>query len=561
MGPSTRAADPALSGKKSKSHPVFAGDSRMAARCRELDWSQTSLGAVQRWPSSLKSLTAALLASRNPILMFWGPDLIMIYNDAFAPSLGAERDARGLGAKGREFWTDVWPVIGAQLEGVMERGESFWFENALVPIERGGVMHDAWWTYSYSPTRDESGDVSGILVVCQETTASVIAQAQLAVANRDLEIARARLATAFEKAPAFFAMLRGEDYRIEMANEAYFRLVGRANIIGKPLLEVVPEVGPQGFTGLLDTVRRTGEPFVGREVPVRFDDRDGHGPRERYVDFVYQAMIDADGSHSGVIVHGYDVTDHVLTRRAVEEAKKEAEAANRAKTEFLAVMSHELRTPLNAIDGYAELLEMEVHGALTPQQRQDLTRIRKSQRHLLTLINGVLNFTRVESGNAHYDIGPVRLADVLASCDALMRPQMEHRGLTFNVDLCSGELAVSADADKLQQILLNLLTNASKFTPAGGRVRMWCESSADKVRITVADTGRGIPPEQVERIFEAFVQVDSRLTRTEEGVGLGLAISRDLARGMHGEITLVSEVGKGSAFTVTIPRAPELPGQ
>jgi PAS domain S-box-containing protein len=340
-----------------------------------------------------------------------------------------------------------------------------------------------------------------------------------------------------------------------MANDAYLRLIGQADIIGKPLLEILPEVREQGFTELLDTVRRTGEPFVGREVAVRFDDRDGGGPRERFVDFVYQAIVDADGNHSGVILHGYDVTDHVMTRRAVEEAKREAEAANRAKSEFLAVMSHELRTPLNAIDGYAELMELEVHGPLTEHQRQDLVRIRKSQRHLLNLINGVLNFTRVEAGVAHYELGPVPLADVLMSCDALMRPQMEHRGLTFDVDLCAGDLRVMADAEKLQQILLNLLTNASKFTAAGGRVRLWCDAADMQVRITVSDTGRGIAPEQADRIFEAFVQVDSRLTRTEEGVGLGLAISRDLARGMHGEIALVSEVGKGSAFTVTIPRA------
>jgi signal transduction histidine kinase len=136
-----------------------------------------------------------------------------------------------------------------------------------------------------------------------------------------------------------------------------------------------------------------------------------------------------------------------------------------------------------------------------------------------------------------------------------MRTQMEQRHLDFRVNLCSADLAVKADAEKLQQILLNLLTNASKFTSAGGTVKMWCEVRADRVNITVSDTGRGIPPEQVDRIFEAFVQVDARLTRTEEGVGLGLAISRDLARGMNGEISLVSEVGKGSAFTVTIPRA------
>src|SRR5687767_10267756 len=116
-------------------HPVFVGDTRMAARCRELDWTRTPLGPVATWPVSLKALTSALLTARNPILLFWGPDLVMLYNDAFAPSLGAARDAVGLGAKGRDFWTDVWSVIGAQIEGVVARGESFWFENALVPIE------------------------------------------------------------------------------------------------------------------------------------------------------------------------------------------------------------------------------------------------------------------------------------------------------------------------------------------------------------------------------------------------------------------------------------------
>ena len=398
-------------------HPVFVGDSRMAARCREFDWSSTPLGHESRWPPSLKTLTSTLLASRNPMLLFWGPDLVMIYNDAFAPSLSADRDRRGLGANGRQFWTDVWPVIGAQLEGVMERGDTFWSENALVPIERDGELQDAWWTYSYSPVRDETGSVAGVLVVCQETTAHVVAETRLREANQALE------------------------------------------------------------------------------------------------------------------------------------------AANRAKTDFLAVMSHELRTPLNAIDGYAELMEMGVHGPLTEQQLQDIIRIRKSQRHLLSLINGVLNFSRLAGGVTQFELGPVTVAEVLASCDSLMRPQMAHRGLEFRVDFCPAELSVHADGEKLQQILLNLLTNASKFTPAGGSVHMWCDVSPEHAHITVKDTGRGIPTEKLERIFEAFVQVDSRLTRTEEGVGLGLAISRDLARGMNGEISLVSEVGKGSAFTVTIPRA------
>jgi signal transduction histidine kinase len=554
MGVTTKRAQPSPSRAELNSHPVFVGDSEMAARCRALDWTQTPLGPVESWPQSLKTLASALLMARSPILLFWGPDLVMLYNDAFAPSLGSVRNAVGLGAKGREFWTDVWSVIGAQIEGVVGRGESFWFENALVPIERNGRLEDAWWTYSYSPVRDDAGAIGGALVICQETTASVRAEVRLLEANREIEIERERLADVFAKAPSFFAVLRGPDYRVEMANEAYFGLVGRTDVIGKAIRDVIPEIEAQGFTRLLDEVIKTGEPFVGREVLVRFSNR-GEGSEERYVDFVYQAITEADGTRSGAFVHGYDVTDHVMTRRAVEQAKREADEANRAKTEFLAVMSHELRTPLNAIDGYAELMEMGVHGDLTDMQRQDLLRIRKSQRHLLGLINGVLNYTRVEAGVAHYDLERVPLASVLMSCEALMRPQMEQRGLTFDVELCHGELTVVADSEKLQQILLNLLTNAKKFTAPGGAVRLWCEPREKDVRITVSDTGRGIAPEQVGRIFEAFVQIDARLTRTEEGVGLGLAISRDLATGMNGEISLVSELGKGSAFTVTIPRA------
>src|ERR1051325_8798986 len=164
MGASSKQSDHEFRRPQGQPHPVFPGDSRLAARCREHDWSGTPLGQESRWPQSLKTIASALLASRNPMMLFWGRDLVMIYNDAFAPSLGAARDARGLGAKGREFWTDVWPVIGAPIEGVMTRGDSFWFENALVPIERDGEMRDAWWTYSYSPVRDERGDVAGVLV-------------------------------------------------------------------------------------------------------------------------------------------------------------------------------------------------------------------------------------------------------------------------------------------------------------------------------------------------------------------------------------------------------------
>ena len=240
---------------------------------------------------------------------------------------------------------------------------------------------------------------------------------------------------------------------------------------------------------------------------------------------------------------------------AAAEAQAIAEAASRAKSEFLAVMSHELRTPLNAIGAYAELIEMGVHGPVSPEQRADLTRIQRGQRHLMGLINGVLNYARLEAGAVHYDVRDVALDEVLATCEALVAPQVSAKRLAMSFNGCDGALKVRADTEKLQQIVLNLLTNAVKFTEPGGHIAMGCSPSVHGVAIMVSDTGHGIPAEHLERIFEPFVQVDARLTRTHDGVGLGLAISRDLARGMGGDLTVESTPGVGSTFTLLLPRA------
>jgi len=242
-------------------------------------------------------------------------------------------------------------------------------------------------------------------------------------------------------------------------------------------------------------------------------------------------------------------------RAEAEVARAEAEAANRAKSEFLAVMSHELRTPLNAIGGYAELLELGIRGPVTDQQREDLARIQRSQRHLLGLINGVLNYTRVEAGAVHYAVEVVLLDEVLATCEALTAPQVRAKGLTLRHDACDRTLQVRADREKVQQIVLNLLSNAVKFTEPGGRVTLDCAAVDGVVAVHVTDTGRGIAADQRERVFQPFVQVDASLTRTQEGVGLGLAISRDLARGMGGDLTVESTPGVGSTFTLTLPSA------
>jgi signal transduction histidine kinase len=245
-----------------------------------------------------------------------------------------------------------------------------------------------------------------------------------------------------------------------------------------------------------------------------------------------------------------------VARNEAEEARRLAEQANRAKSDFLAIMSHELRTPLNAIGGYAELMELGVRGAVTDGQREALDRIQRSQRHLLGLINQVLNYARLETGTVRFELENVSLDAQLRAADTLVFPQMQAKGLRYTYTACDPHILVRVDAEKLQQIVLNLLTNAVKFTDRGGAITVTSEVVGSFVQLRVRDTGVGIPGDKLTSIFDPFVQVDSHYTRTRDGVGLGLAISRDLARGMGGDLSVESTLGVGSTFVVLLPISP-----
>jgi PAS domain S-box-containing protein len=240
-----------------------------------------------------------------------------------------------------------------------------------------------------------------------------------------------------------------------------------------------------------------------------------------------------------------------------EQLRDAAEEANRAKSAFLAMMSHELRTPLNAIGGYAQILEMEIHGPITDAQREDLDRIGGSQRHLLRLINDVLNLSRIEAGRLDFLIEEVPVDEIVAEVVPMIEPQCFRKEIDFTVDLAPG-LVVRADREKVQQVLINLLGNAVKFTPDGGRIRFEAtpaEREPDRLLLHVTDTGVGIRAEELGSIFEPFVRANTRRTRSTEGSGLGLAISREMARGMNGDLTAESTPGEGSTFTLALPRA------
>jgi len=242
-------------------------------------------------------------------------------------------------------------------------------------------------------------------------------------------------------------------------------------------------------------------------------------------------------------------------RIAADKARAEAEAANRAKSEFLANMSHELRTPLNAIGGYVELIEMGIRGPVTAEQREDLRRIRASQHVLLGLVEDVLDVAKLETGRVQLEMAKVRVHEVLAGAEALVFPQLFAKSLAYQYRPCDPQLTVSADRERLQQVILNLLTNAIKFTSNGGEITLSVDATSEHVLIQVADTGRGIPAERLHDIFEPFVRVDSGFTRPTEGAGLGLAISRSLSRAMGGDITVASALGEGSVFTLRLCRS------
>ena len=248
-----------------------------------------------------------------------------------------------------------------------------------------------------------------------------------------------------------------------------------------------------------------------------------------------------------------------MKRRAADEARTRADEANSAKSQFLAAMSHELRTPLNAIGGYTDLMSMGLAGPVTPQQVEHLTRIKRSQEHLLGIINDILNFSRVEAGQLSYELGPIEVHAVVHGVSLMISPQAEGKGIHLTDAECEGDLVAWADRAKVDQIVLNLMSNAVKFTQAGGEISVSCaEFGSGRVAIHVRDNGRGIPTQQLDAIFEPFVQVGRSLTDTREGTGLGLAISRDLARAMRGDILVTSTVDVGSEFTLVLPTRPNV---
>ncbi len=544
----------------------------MRQRVRDFDWSRTSLGPVHAWPRALRTIVDVALGSAFPQVVLWGPDLIQLYNDAYAEIIGT-RHPEVLGQRMQVSWPAHWERSRPHFERVL-RGETISLHDARFEFERDGVPATAYFTASQSPIRGDEGRIEGILATIVETTSGVHTQEMQVDRERLLEelqqreaevrASETRLRELFDQAPVAVAVLDGPDHVYTIASPRYIATPGGGRpLLGRTIREAFPELAGQGFVETMDRVYESGEPYFANERLVKLDS-DGDGIAEEYwFNVGYQPLRDASGVVYAVASVAYDITDQMRVRReleiatqSAENARVEAVTANQAKSAFLTTMSHELRTPLNAVAGYSDLLLMGVRGELTDGQRSDLERIKRSGQYLLGLINDVLNFAKLDAGQVQYRFEDVPVDRLLDSLEELIDPQVNARQLRYERGECESTLAVRADPEKVRQILLNLLANSVKFTEPGGVVSLSCRTEGEVMYMTVKDSGRGIAPDQLRRVFDPFVQVDRHLTpMSQQGVGLGLAISRDLANGMGGSLTATSVLGVGSEFTLALPMA------
>ena len=304
----------------------------MGALMRAHDWAKSPLGLPEHWPQPLRTAIRVLLNTGHPMYIWWGPELLCFYNDAYRRSIGPERHPGSLGRPAREVWAEVWDIIGPQIEQVVTGGGATWQENALVPITRNGRREEVYWTYSYGPIDDGAAPngVGGVLVVCTETTEQVLSRQQ---AVQDVE----RLAQLFQQAPGFTALLRGPDHVFELVNPAYTKLVGRDDLVGQTVRAAFPDVEGQGFFELLDGVFASGQAYSVFGAPIVFQEAPDSPARRRLIDFVYQPIKDASGAVSGVFVAGSDVTDRAqaeAARRESEAQLREIAAINQSEAQF-----------------------------------------------------------------------------------------------------------------------------------------------------------------------------------------------------------------------------------
>jgi signal transduction histidine kinase len=550
------------------------GGGVMGRLIREKDWSQTALGPSERWPQSLRTASSICLASRFPMLIWWGRELSLIYNDAYIPMLG-NKHPDSLGQPGRQAWGEIWDVIGPMLEGVMTRGEASWSEDMLLVPTRFGFPEETYFTWSYSPIVDESGGIGGAFTAVSETTLRVIGKRRLTMLRalgarladvRDVDTAsRVALDTIADNALDFpFAAL----YLVEAGGAVARRAAATANAVEHPAFPAQLDVRSAPWT--IDRVMRTGEIAVITDLGSRI----ATPPVGAWPDPPHTAAVipvaQASSKSYGVLVAGvsprltfddayrglFELTEgHIggalSAATSYEEECRRAEALaelDRAKSSFFSNISHEFRTPLTLMLGPTE----DALRTGEPLSEDALRSVHRNEVRLLKLVNALLEFSRIEAGRVSVNSEPTDLPHFTRDVASAFRSAMERAGLRFDVDCAELPEMVNVDREMWEKIVLNLLSNALKFTFEG--VVTVCLAPRDgAIELTVSDTGTGIPAEELPRLFERFHRVEGARSRTHEGSGIGLALTYELVKLHGGTIDVDSAVGRGTTFRVRVP--------
>jgi len=556
----------------------------MDLRVRTLDWSQTPLGDPSGWPQSLRTIVRILLTSRYAMWMGWGPELTFLYNDTYGQMTLGDKHPWALGKPAREVWSEIWDEIGPRIERVLANGKATWDEALLLFLERSGYPEETYHTFSYSPLEDDAGRTAGMLCVVTEETERVIGERRL----RSLRELAEELTSAGSEAQVLEAVSRSLErnnkdipfalvYLLQSPQKA--RLAAKSGIEGShPAAPIVLETGQVSAWPLFDfsgepkirivedlrsqfeSLPRGSWPEPARSavmVPLQRQNQEaplgfliaGLNPFRPF-DTEYEGFVNLLGGQIGAAISN---------ARAYDEEKHRAESLaeiDRAKTTFFTNISHEFRTPLTLMLGPLEDLvgKDDADSKIGIAEREELKRIHRNATRLLKLVNTLLEFSRIEAGRATANYELTDLPAYTAELAGVFRAATEKAGLALNVHCDRFNSEVAIDREMWEKIVLNLISNAFKFTFEGSiSVRLKQDAAADEFSLTVSDTGIGIPEAELPRLFKRFHRIEGGQGRSFEGTGIGLALVHELVRLHGGNISVESQLGKGTSFTITIP--------
>jgi signal transduction histidine kinase/ActR/RegA family two-component response regulator len=558
------------------------GGGQMGALMRAHDWEKSPLGAPAGWPAVLKSAIATCLNSRFPMVVWWGPELLMLYNDAWRPVLGETKHPAGLGRPGKESWPETWPVVGIQFDNAL-KGIASWSEDLLLASDRHGFMEESYFTYTHGPLKNASGEIVGVLSIVCETTARVLnerrlqALTQLSVdtveATRRLDTLQAMTQLLVESLcrnnpDAPFAA----QYVVESAHRVRRIAVARSV---EDCLPVTIDISSDDPWGVAETFRSKTPVAVNKEISTRLSG--GERPQTT-TQLLCLPLFDAgrETTLGGVLLVGINSRLRLDTSyseflrlvasqfsaaiatlqfvRREHEARSDAQRAARMRDEFIATVSHELRNPLHAIIGWTQILKQA--GDRPAHVAKAVEVIERNARLQARVVTDLLDISRALSGNLRLELRGVDIGAVIASAVESVTPAANAKGITINVTNEIVSRTVLGDAARIEQMLWNLLSNALKFTGAGGVVRIVTEADDQKVSVLVIDNGEGIDPAFLPHLFTRFRQADSSPARKHEGLGLGLAIVKQFADLHGGRISAQSDgPGCGATFVLELPRA------